>query len=167
MNGKFIRLFEIVLLKTLLEQHNPNLLINDYVLGIPKSNLNPITRLIGNTYIELLPRNPLPNKGAIKTYYNRDSFSEVIKNKNLIKNISITKEVYLYDVLLKISEVSGLYITEDDVYNTSIKEFHDGKLYIVLLAKPESYRYTGMIELAISKKIYFKLSGRIIDAWKN
>ena len=49
MNGKFVRLFEESLLNRLLKDHDPRLHVSDYVLGIPKNNLNPITRLLTKT----------------------------------------------------------------------------------------------------------------------
>ena len=101
MNGKFVRLFEESLLNRLLKDHDPRLHVSDYVLGIPKNNLNPITRLLGNTYIELHPRNPVPNKGSIITHYNRESLSLSVMNIVPRRRIDVEKEVSILLISLK------------------------------------------------------------------
>ena len=150
MNGKFVRMFEENLLNRLLKEHDPRLHVADYVVGIPKNNLNPITRLLGNTYIKLHPRNPVPNKGSISTYYNRESLSLSVSNIVPRRRINVEQEVDLYSILEQINQTYVLRLTTDDVYNTTIKEFPNGKMYAVILARPESYRYTGKVEIEVN-----------------
>ena len=150
MNGKFVRLFEESLLNRLLKDHDPRLHVSDYVLGIPKNNLNPITRLLGNTYIELHPRNPVPNRGSIITHYDRESLSFSVSNIVPRRRINVDKEVELYSILDQINQTYLLRLTTNDVYNTTIKEFPNGKMYAVILARPESLRYTGKVEIEVN-----------------
>lgn len=169
MNGKFVRLFEESLLNRLLKDHDPRLHVSDYVLGIPKNNLNPITRLLGNTYIELHPRNPVPNKGSIITHYDRESLSFSVMNIVPRRRINVEKEVELYSILDQINQTYLLSLTTNDVYNTSIKEFPNGKMYAVILARPESYRYTGKVEIEVNvdpaenEPISLELTGVVVS----
>ena len=169
MNGKFVRLFEESLLVRLLKDHDPRLHVSDYVLGIPKNNLNPITRLLGNTYIELHPRNPVPNKGSIITHYNRESLSFSVMNIVPRRRIDVEKEVDLYSILGQINRTYLLSLTTNDVYNTSIKEFPNGKMYAVILARPESYRYTGKVEIEVNvdpiedEPVSLELTGTVVS----
>ena len=169
MNGKFVRLFEESLLNRLLKDHDPRLHVSDYVLGIPKNNLNPITRLLGNTYIELHPRNPVPNKGSIITHYNRESLSFSVMNIVPRRRIDVEKEVDLYSILDQINQTYLLRLTTNDVYNTSIKEFPNGKMYVVILARPESYRYTGKVEIEVNvdpiegEPVSLELTGTVVS----
>lgn len=150
MNDKFVRVFEEVLLRRLIKDHNQYLNEADYVLGIPRNNLNPLTRLKGNTYIELHPRNATPNGGSIVTYYNREDLGFCLKNIEVKGKITVFEELDLYSLLGQINEFYQLNLSKEDVYNTSLKEFPDGKIYAVLLAHPESLRYTGTVEIEIN-----------------
>lgn len=150
MNGKFVRLFEADLLKTLLDAIDPSLSVNDYVLGIPKNNLNPITRMLGNTYIELHSRNPVPNKSSIVTYYNRANLQCKVKKVEPRRRIDVKDNVYLLDIVDEINKTYLLSMTANDIFNTTIKEFPDGQFYVVILAKPESLRYTGRVEIQVN-----------------
>ena len=169
MNGKFVRLFEESLLDRLLKDHDPRLHVSDYVLGIPKNNLNPITRLLGNTYIELHPRNPVPNKGSIITHYDRESLSFFVSNFVPRRRINVEKEVELYSILDQINQTYLLRLTTNDVYNTTIKEFPNGKMYAVILARPESYRYTGKVEIEVNidpiegEPVSLELTGTVVS----
>ena len=169
MNGKFVRLFEESLLDRLLKDHDPRLHVSDYVLGIPKNNLNPITRLLGNTYIELHPRNPVPNKGSIITYYDRESLSLSVSDFVPRRRINVENEVELYSILDQINQTYLLRLTTSDVYNTTIKEFPNGKMYAVILARPESYRYTGKVEIEVNvdpvegEPVSLELTGTVVS----
>jgi hypothetical protein len=146
MRKKFVRIYERKLLSELLAELDSNLESSNFTLGLPKPNINPLTITKGNTVVSLYPRNPFSAFGKFTAYYNRPNLKDI---SSLIKTLPITTETHLYEVLDNLNKNSGLNFTENDLYNTSIKEFPDGKLYLVLLARPESYKFRGKLDVEI------------------
>lgn len=149
MNGKFIRVNDEDLLGELLVSVGSSAKTTDYALGIPRSNINPLTLDLGNTKIELHPRNAVPNTGSLTAYYDRKNLKTTFKYSPVQPHLVLDEEVTLYFVLDKINNHYGLSLTKNDVYDTSIKEFPNKKLFIVLLARPESLYYHGKYELEV------------------
>lgn len=149
MNGKFIRVNDEDLLGELLISVGSSAKTTDYVLGIPRSNINPFTLDLGNTKIELHPRNAVPNTGSLTAYYDRKNLKTAFKCSPTKAPLILSEEVTLYSVLDKINNHYGLSLTKNDVYDTSIKEFPNKKLFIVLLARPESLYYHGKHEIEV------------------
>ena len=149
MNGKFIRVNDEDLLGELLISVGSSAKTTDYVLGIPRSNINPLTLDLGNTKIELHPRNAVPNTGSLTAYDDRKNLKTAFKCSPAKAPLILSEEVTLYSVLDKINNHYGLSLTKNDVYDTSIKEFPNKKLFIVLLARPESLYYHGKHEIEV------------------
>lgn len=152
MNAKFVRIKKEELLQELLNKIKPGLSSADYVLGIPRRNYNPLTHFLGNTYLKLHPRSAVPNTGSLSVYYDRVHLSEQLADPEVGRRIFVNESVFLHDILDQVNAACGLALEADDVYNTTIKEFPDGKFFIVLLAHPESTRYQGKLELEVSHR---------------